>query len=538
MANYRKSFNFRNGVQVDDDNFIVNANGLVGIGTSSPTEFLDVRGNAKVVGLVTATNFYAGVATVGFMTATQGLSVSGVLTATTFSGSASGLTGIYAIAVDGWHITASGVSTTSNVGVGTTNPQGTFQVGTAVTIYSTGNATYTGIITSPTFSGNLSGNVTGNVTGNVNSSGVSTFTTLKVGTSITAASGILSATTFVGNLTGDVTGNVTGNATGLSGTPNINVGVVTSTNLLSSNSLISGISTVTTELNVGTGGTAITALNTGRLGIGTAEPSSELQIRKASGSLLEVVSDSGQARVSIGQSVGVGNSTGVLRFGNATNTLDVLNNDIGDIRNIIHAGTGAGSTGNFKWIYGQTNAERMTLTYDGKLGLNQPTPVNTLHVVGTSTVTGNAWVGGNLNVAGNITGTISYPSLISGTNLYNTSGITTLSQLKVTNSVDFDGTSFVGLGTRIGIGTNVSQVDPSNSVDYGLTVENGLYVNKLVTQDSINVGSGIVTAANVRATLGFRSGVGTEFIKIDFASSPNRIIFTVAGIGSTSLQLF
>ena len=122
MANYRKSFNLRNGVQVDDDNFIVNANGLVGIGTSSPTEFLDVRGNAKVVGLVTATNFYAGVATVGFMTATQGLSVSGVLTATTFSGSASGLTGIYAIAVDGWHITSSGVSTTSNVGVGTTNP--------------------------------------------------------------------------------------------------------------------------------------------------------------------------------------------------------------------------------------------------------------------------------------------------------------------------------------------------------------------------------------------------------------------------------
>ena len=43
MANYRKSFNFRNGVQVDNDNFIVDANGLVGIGTSVPSEFLDVR---------------------------------------------------------------------------------------------------------------------------------------------------------------------------------------------------------------------------------------------------------------------------------------------------------------------------------------------------------------------------------------------------------------------------------------------------------------------------------------------------------------
>jgi hypothetical protein len=56
MANYNKSFNFRNGVQVDDDNFIVNANGLVGIGTSIPTEFLDVHGTAKITGLVTATN--------------------------------------------------------------------------------------------------------------------------------------------------------------------------------------------------------------------------------------------------------------------------------------------------------------------------------------------------------------------------------------------------------------------------------------------------------------------------------------------------
>ena len=56
MANYRKSFNFRNGVQVDDDNLVVNANGLVGIGTTVPTESLDVRGTARVVGLVTASS--------------------------------------------------------------------------------------------------------------------------------------------------------------------------------------------------------------------------------------------------------------------------------------------------------------------------------------------------------------------------------------------------------------------------------------------------------------------------------------------------
>ena len=40
MANIRKSFNFRSGLQVDNDNFVINANGLVGIGTSVPQKYL------------------------------------------------------------------------------------------------------------------------------------------------------------------------------------------------------------------------------------------------------------------------------------------------------------------------------------------------------------------------------------------------------------------------------------------------------------------------------------------------------------------
>ena len=51
MANIKKSFNFRNGVQVDDDNLKVSATGLVGIGTTVPTEALDVRGNLVVSGV-------------------------------------------------------------------------------------------------------------------------------------------------------------------------------------------------------------------------------------------------------------------------------------------------------------------------------------------------------------------------------------------------------------------------------------------------------------------------------------------------------
>ena len=47
MANIRKSFNFRSGLQVDTSNFIVNENGNVGVGTKSPATALEVNGAIK-----------------------------------------------------------------------------------------------------------------------------------------------------------------------------------------------------------------------------------------------------------------------------------------------------------------------------------------------------------------------------------------------------------------------------------------------------------------------------------------------------------
>ena len=70
MANIKKSFNFRNGVQVDDDNLKVSATGLVGIGTTVPTEALDVRGNAVVSGVTSAVTLQAGVATITTLNST------------------------------------------------------------------------------------------------------------------------------------------------------------------------------------------------------------------------------------------------------------------------------------------------------------------------------------------------------------------------------------------------------------------------------------------------------------------------------------
>ena len=198
-----------------------------------------------------------------------------------------------------------------------------------------------------------------------------------------------------------------------------------------------GVSTfeASTELNVGTGGTALTALDTGRVGVGSANPNSDVTIRKPSNTNVEVVSDTGTTKVSIGNSASAGKSTGILRFGNTSSTFDVINNDTGDLNFIIDGDNNSG-TGNFKFVDNVT--ERARITNDGKLGIAITNPAHQLHVVGTSTVTSNAFIGGNLSVGGTITGTLALGNVIEGTNLLTTSGISTLNQVNFTGSVGFN----------------------------------------------------------------------------------------------------
>ena len=128
--------------------------------------------------------------------------------------------------------------------------------------------------------------IDGNVNGDINSTGVSTFTTLKVGTTVTINSGVVTATSFVGNLTGNVTGNVTGNATGLSGTPNITVGAITAASaVITGNVSVAGTVTYEDTTNVDSIG-VITArsgiiVSGGSVGILTASPRATVQIGSA-----------------------------------------------------------------------------------------------------------------------------------------------------------------------------------------------------------------------------------------------------------------
>ena len=204
MANIKKNFNFRNGVQVDDDNLLVTDTGLVGIGTTIPTEALDVRGNIVVTGFTSSPTAQIGVLTVTTFVPNQivgaGLSVlSGIVTAQgagilTYFGDARNLQGM---PTSQWEDKDVGLGFTSiyntggNVGVGTEDPRSTFQVGNnadagekGVGISSVGNINMTGILTATSLIGNLTGDVTGRITGdivgNINSAGVSTAVTLDV----------------------------------------------------------------------------------------------------------------------------------------------------------------------------------------------------------------------------------------------------------------------------------------------------------------------------------------------------------------------
>jgi hypothetical protein len=415
-------------------------------------------------GIITATAFYGDGATLSNLPTSQWLDIDVGL----------GFTSIYA---QGY------------VGIATNDPRYVLQVGgnynlgqNGIGINSNGNIVASGVITASSFVGQgpyitainadniTSGTLTNDrlpiinndrLPSNISISGILTaatgkFTTLNV-VSI-AATGNVNITGIVTALGGFV-GNITGIAStaivaqGLIGSPDINVGVVSATEVRSS------------TLSVGTAGTSLNVLSSGNIGIGTSIPTSDVQIRRRS-PIVEIISTSGQSRLSIGQSaVGAGSSSALIRFGNIAKTFDILNNDTGSMNFYLHAGVAGINTGRFAWIYGQDSSEKMSLTYSGNLGIGVTLPTNTLHVVGTSTVTSNSFVGGNIEILGSF-------SLGSGLNksVINPTSNSVLNKvnLNVTSGVSTVATVLVSLGSSIGIGTNRAIVGFDARNDIGL----------------------------------------------------------------------
>ena len=249
MANYNKQFNFRNGVQVDDDNLVVSPTGLVGIGTTVPTELLDVRGDVKISGFATATELkgqnlvVSGIATFNeiklesdSIIVGSGVSIgSGIVTApdptgiVTYYGDARYLQGM---PTSQWLDVDAGLGFISiynvgNVGVGTDDPRFMLQIGgntdtsvagfaSGVGISSEGNVIATGIVTASSFVGigslltllNADELVSGTIDNDrlpegIQITGIATATTFNGQLNTT---GIATASSFIGDLTGNLTG--------------------------------------------------------------------------------------------------------------------------------------------------------------------------------------------------------------------------------------------------------------------------------------------------------------------------------------------
>ena len=515
MANFRKSFNFRNGVQVDEDNFIVNSSGLVGIGTSVPTEFLDVRGSLKVVGVATIQDAFIGVATVQNKLEVGITSfISGIITATTgivtYYGDARYLQGM---PTSQWVDIDVGLGYTSiyaagNVGVGTVDPRFTFQVGgnnnvgsfsRGVGISSVGDTRIAGILTATQIYGYGIG-VTGLNAGDAIATG--TIANDRLPSNINKPTGIITASSFVGPLTGNAD-----TASDLLSTANIsivgsNVGYSTA-----------GISTVYNTLRVVDGA---------KLAVGDQNPQADIEISSSGISSVQVISTAEESRLILGRSVpGAASNYGYIQFGNTnasytlsnSKTLDIFNFDTGSINQYLHTGDAGINTGRWGWIYGQNLTERMSLTWDGNLGIGKTDPDETLHVVGTSTVTGNSFVGGNLTIA----------------------GITDFGQ----NDITINSDAFVN--GNLGVSTSSPAYDlqvggnPSVSDGIGIASCGDVYSSGIVTASNFKTGSGFEVSAT--GTVSAPGGITQGFQTFSFAVVGSNLEITVLGIGTATVAI-
>ena len=559
MGNYTKSFNFRNGVQVDDSNFIVNPNGLVGIGTSIPEKKLDVRGNAKIIGdtrligLTSITDLnVVGVVTIGSIKVDSG---SGIITATKFVGDASGLTNIVAIATDGFIANTGTLSTTAKVGIGSTQP--TSQLDVLGDSKFVGVTTFTGITTSSdtlfanSFTSNtLVVNGISTFTGSVDANDGATIDNIQIGVSgdnkINTSTGNLTLdsaggeivvddnlsvtgfSTFTGNI--NANGNIVGdNSTDITGIDAISADSITVLNVVSASAQFAGninangniIGDSASELSsfaaVGASLVAATTLRGQTLGgnktfetVGTgATTYGKLDVARFGGG-----------------ASGLSSHFGSLRYGNENDgespystrrSLDLINTDSGNVNFYLNANNLSvpDSGSDFHWHKGFDNSRLMTLTGStGRLGVGTTLPTFKLQVEGGSKITGvstfssDLFVGNNLNVKGalavsiinaNVTGNLTG-------NINAASGISTFSAIKTT---DKTATNFAG----VGIGTTVSNENYIETVNSTNEPTSKFIVN---TEGKVAIGTDTI-----------RDSIGLNAHK-------EKVTFGAVGVGTTS----
>ncbi len=407
-SNYRKSFNFKNGVQVDTDNFVVDTIGRVGIGTSSPQEFLDVYGNdsgavrvqgpVRVTGLTTVTHLYAGIGTIANLTGTA--SSIGIGTFDQLQvGNSPTVNNLIGYAYTAWITDNGGVGlrTDSVVGIGTTT-----------------DANYALLIGStPTAEGvNGIGFQDGGI----------------------RATGVITATEFVGSLTGvaasatiletarnfEITGDLIGTAISFNGSENVSIagtlsttfnantsGIITAATLsgvLTASSGYIGTATVL-DLTQVTGGIATFVNIDGSygnfdnldVGVGTVKTLFADDSTNTTTTLtVRNTNETDTSEISIGKSNTGGNQSTKIYYASGDGNLNITNYDRGDISLNLHGGTTGVNTGGLKLKY--KNDVIFHSDYEGNVSIKKDDAAAgyTLDVDGVAQFTG-------VNVTGVVT---------------------------------------------------------------------------------------------------------------------------------------
>jgi hypothetical protein len=564
MANIKKSFNFRNGVQVDDDNFIVNPNGLVGIGSTIPTESLDVQGNIRLRGTLYADDIETGSITntsdtgsVTFNLVNVGITSirSGIISASsgivTYYGDGSKLQGLPTsqwVDVDPALNEYTSIYAVGNVGIATTNPIYTLQIGGNYSIASFANGV--GIASE----GDIRATRDVTIGRNLNITGITTASNLNVSgvTSISSnlyVTGITTSYSFSGfgtNITGINASNISNGTLDNDRIPiNINkptgiatfnvlqgnlVGIATTARGLTTDANIDIISIVSDRSDLGI--TTSSSLHvTGSVGVGTDNPNSNIHLRKSSDAKLEVTSDTNASRIVVGRTVynnnlNASSSYGIIRFGNTNvnenlqsteSSLDIINYAPGNVNYYIRPETTPNLK--FNWINYSSNIILASLTNDGKLGIGKTNPSNTFEVVGTSTVTSNSFVGEDLKVVGDIKGNtlnITGSSTLNSTTFNDKVGVFANSpnySLQIGSTLNATGTS----GTGVGIGSTTGNITASGTVKAFKFVGVG---SEITLINPTNISSGTLGDININTTIGIITaskfvGIGSEITLIN-----------------------
>ena len=501
MAFNRDLSQLANFLEVNADGTFINiipstSQTNLGIGTNNPTAKLDVLGNARVSGNLSAGNINASgivTATSGFVGALTGLASSATQLATgrtiAITGDLAYTSGVF----DGTgNVTGTGTLANTTVTAGSYGSStevatftvdskgrltaaGTASVGTALTVAGdsgsenisllsevltiSGGTNLTSSAASNTVTVNLDNNISltsvvasgvitatsgfsGNLTGEVNAAAFDTNASGVVVTGVTTSS-----SGFVGNVTGNLSGNVTGNIN--------SSGVSTFTSLNATNINASGIVTATSGFVGNLTGTATSTTN----------------IPNLSGDITSANTVTTLATV----------NSNVGSFGSQTLIPVVTVNAKGLVTSVTTAAVGTALT-----VSGDSGSEDInliseTLTISGGTNLTSSAASNTVtvnldpnisltSVVASGVITATSGFSGN--ITGNVTGNI------------NSSGVSTVTSLNATN-VNASGivtaAQFVtgASGSAIGINTNTISGPATITIDPAAVGDNtGLVVIK------------------------------------------------------------